>query len=304
MADDEIQVPPVRKCGTMAVYYRQLEDFPNFRRNVIDLEVGISSRMASPQALSAREAVIPVVVHVLYNKEEHNISEQQVQSQIRVLNEDYTATNADIKKTPAVWAGLAAAAGIRFELATTDPQGNASDGILRVKTQKSSFGDDDGMKSSAMGGSDAWPTEKYLNIWVCNLGNGLLGYAQFPGGPAETDGVVILNTAFGTEGIASAPFDKGRTTTHEVGHWLNLRHIWGDTQQCEGTDYVGDTPNQQSPNFGKPEFPHLSCSNGPNGDMFMNYMDYVDDDAMVMFTQGQVARMQATLDASRNSIGT
>jgi len=153
------------------------------------------------------------------------------------------------------------------------------------------------------GGADAWPTDKYLNLWVCDLGNGLLGYAQFPGGPADTDGVVILNSAFGTIGSAASPFDLGRTAVHEVGHWLNLNHIWGDTSDCTGTDHVPDTPGAQLPNYNKPVFPHVTCTNGPNGDMFMNYMDYVDDDSMVMFTTGQSARMQATLAGPRSSIG-
>jgi len=114
---------------------------------------------------------------------------------------------------------------------------------------------------------------------------------------------VILYTAFGTLGAVQSPFDLGRTATHEVGHWLNLIHIWGDRNDCGGTDYVTDTPNAQLPNYGKPKFPHISCTNGPNGDMFMDYMDYVDDAAMVMFTAGQVARMNATLAGPRKKIG-
>ncbi len=188
-------------------------------------------------------------------------------------------------------------------MATKDPQGKPTKGITRTQTTQASFADDDGVKSSASGGADGWPSDKYLNLWVCALGGGLLGYAQFPGGPPQTDGVVILYTAFGTTGTATAPFNLGRTATHEIGHWLNLHHIWGDTQHCEGTDFVNDTPNAQMPNFGKPKFPHVTCSNGPNGDMFMNYMDYVDDDTMVMFTSGQVARMNAALDGPRSAIG-
>jgi hypothetical protein len=113
---------------------------------------------------------------------------------------------------------------------------------------------------------------------------------------------VILNTAFGTRGTAAAPFNKGRTTTHEVGHFLNLRHIWGDRNDCTGNDFVADTPGAQQANTGKPAFPHITCNNGPNGDMFMNYMDYVDDEAMVMFTVGQVARMNATLAGPRKKL--
>jgi len=122
------------------------------------------------------------------------------------------------------------------------------------------------------------------------------------GGPELTDGVVILNTAFGTTGSAADPFNLGRTTTHEIGHFLNLRHIWGDLPNCNGDDLVDDTPGAEKPNFKKPTWPHVSCSNGPNGDMFMNYMDYVDDDSMFMFTPGQVARMQATLDGPRKGL--
>src|SRR5439155_1096778 len=182
---------------------------------------------------------------------------------------------------------------------------NPTNGITRTATARTSFSDDDGVKSAATGGAAAWPSDRYLNIWVCPLGGGLLGYAQFPGGPAATDGVVILHSAFGTSGTAAAPFNLGRSATHEVGHWLNLRHIWGDDGNgCNGSDFVDDTPNQAGPNYGTPVFPHVTCNNGPNGDAFMNYMDYVDDAAMFMFTAGQVARMQACLDGDRRSIGT
>jgi hypothetical protein len=114
--------------------------------------------------------------------------------------------------------------------------------------------------------------------------------------------VVILNTAFGTKGTAAAPFNKGRTATHEVGHYFNLRHIWGDTEDCSGGDFVADTPNAETANFGTPSFPHITCGNGPNGDMFVNYMDYVDDAAMFMFTPGQVSRMHATIEGPRQAL--
>jgi hypothetical protein len=205
----------------------------------------------------------------------------------------------DKVKTPVPSAGLVTDMEIQFALATRDPAGNVTDGVTFTQTELASFDTDDAVKSTATAGADPWPSDKYLNLWVCALGGGLLGYAQFPGGPAETDGVVILNATFGTTGIATAPFNMGRTATHEVGHWLNLHHIWGDTEDCTGTDFVADTPNAQHPNFGKPVFPHVSCNNGPNGDMFMNYMDYVDDDSMVMFTAAQVVRMQSTLEGPR-----
>lgn len=173
-----------------------------------------------------------------------------------------------------------------------------------VAVPHSAGDDDDSVKSSTTGGIDAWNPDKYANIWVCTLSGGLLGYAQFPGGPKKTDGVVILNSAFGTKGTATTLFDLGRTTVHDFGHYFNLRHIWGDTPDCSGGDFVPDTPNAGTANTGKPSFPSISCSNGPNGDMFMDYMDYTDDDSMCMFTPGQVARMHATLEGPRKSLVT
>jgi len=251
----------------------------------------------------AAPITIQVVVHVVYKTAAENISVAQIKSQIKVLNKDYRAKNADKSKVPPVWKGLVADVSILFALASKDPKGKPTTGITRTKTTRASFDTDDSVKSSATGGVNAWPANRYLNIWVCTLANGILGYAQFPGGPKKTDGVVILNTAFGTVGTAGAPFNRGRTTTHEVGHWLNLRHIWADTEDCSGTDFVADTPNAAGPNYGKPKFPHVTCNNGPNGDMFMNYMDYVDDDAMFMFTTQQVVRMQTAMSGPRKKLG-
>jgi len=295
--------PKRRMCGTMSVHHRLLEMDPAFRQRQMTLEHATMRRLATGVVARTGVTTIPTVVHVVYNSAAENISVAQIRSQISVLNRDYRATNPDKSKVPSVFGGLVADARVQFALATKDPKGKKTTGITRTKTTKTSFGDDDSVKAAATGGASAWPSSRYLNIWVCTLGGGLLGYAQFPGGPAKTDGVVILNTAFGNTGTATAPFDLGRSATHEVGHWLNLRHIWGDTEDCSGTDFVADTPNAAGPNFGKPKFPHVSCSNGPNGDMFMNYMDYVDDDSMFMFTTQQVVRMQAALDGARSSIG-
>ena len=197
---------------------------------------------------------------------------------------------------PNIWKGLVADVRVQFALATTDPTGKSTTGITRTKTTRTSFGTGDTVKSSASGGADPWPSDRYLNLWVCTLGGGLLGYAQFPGGPPATDGVVILNTAFGTRGSATAPFNLGRTATHEIGHWLNLRHIWGTLRTATAAilPLIRQTPRGQTM-VNRPS--HISCNNGPNGDMFMNYMDYVDDDSMLMFTPQQVARMHATLMA-------
>jgi Pregnancy-associated plasma protein-A len=298
-------VPKRRQCGTQQAHERLSEMYPAFRarQNRIEQEIRRSIQTGLALRVMQELITIPVVVHVVYRTDAENISDAQVKSQIDALNRDYRIRNTDRNKVPAAWKGLTTDPKIEFALATKDPAGKPTSGITRTKTTRDSFGTGDTVKSKASGGSPGWPSNKYLNLWVCTLGGGLLGYAQFPGGPARTDGVVILNTAFGTKGTATAPFNLGRTATHEVGHWLNLHHIWGDRNDCGGTDFVTDTPNAQLPNYGKPTFPHVSCNNGPNGDMFVNYMDYVDDAVMVMFTAGQVARMNATLAGPRKEIG-
>jgi Pregnancy-associated plasma protein-A len=297
--------PKRRQCGTMVLHEKLSERYPSYRQNQERIEQGIRRSILSGQAerLTRKLLTIPVVVHVVYKLPVENISDAQVKSQIAVLNKDFRASNPDKSKVPPVWKGLVADANLKFALAKKDPKGKATSGITRTKTARDSFGTGNDVKKKARGGADAWPTDRYLNIWVCNLAEQLLGYAQFPGGPAATDGVVILYSAFGTSGAAAAPFNLGRTATHEVGHWLNLRHIWGDRNDCGGTDHAADTPNQQLPNTGKPAFPHVTCNNGPNGDMFMNYMDYVDDAAMFMFTPAQVVRMNATLAGPRKKVG-
>jgi hypothetical protein len=287
----------------MQVHNRLVESNPGFRTALAALETATRARFALSLAEAApMQITLPVVVHVVFRTAAENISKAQIDSQIVTLNKDYAAKNPDKSKTPSVWSGLVANTRIQFKLATRDPNGKSTNGVTRMQTTMTAFTDDDSVKSAATGGANPWPRDKYLNLWVCTLANSLLGYAQFPGGPAPTDGVVILNSAFGTTGIAKAPFNLGRTATHEIGHWLNLRHIWGDTEDCSGSDLVDDTPNAQHPNFGKPTFPHISCRNGPSGDMFVNYMDYVDDAAMVMFSSGQVVRMHAAVNGPRRPL--
>jgi len=288
----------------MPVHYLMAETVSGYREQRLKVDEECLRLIGAGTAARAmnRQLTIKCVVHVVYCTDDENISDAQVKSQIKVLNQDFSASNPDRKNIPGVWQGLVADAKIAFELAKTDPSGKRTSGITRTKTAVKSFGVDDSVKSSKVGGVDPWTTTKYLNFWVCALGQGLLGYGQFPGGPAKTDGVVILNQAFGTTGTAAAPFDRGRTATHEIGHFLNLRHIWGDRNDCTGSDRVSDTPAAKEPNGGVPTFPHISCNNGPNGDMFMNYMDYVDDAAMFMFTPGQVERMNATLAGPRKGL--
>lgn len=291
--------------GTMAVHRKLMSTSEVYRKNRLEIEkfTQIDIKQQAISTLRKTITKIPTIVHVVYNTTEQNISDAQIQSQIDVLNRDFRKLNTDIDKIPEVFASRAADTCIEFQLATRDPDGNPTDGITRTETNETSFSHDDTVKSDMSGGKDPWPTDEYLNIWVCRLRQGLLGYAQFPGGPLETDGVVVNYLAFGTIGTITNPFNKGRTSTHEVGHWLNLLHIWGDDDGgCEGSDNVADTPNQASSSYGCPDFPHTSCDNGPDGDMFMNYMDYVDDGCMHMFTKGQVARIHATLHGPRSNI--
>ncbi|MBD2900358.1 zinc metalloprotease [Spirillospora sp. NPDC000708] len=292
-------------CGAMHVHRRLLNESMTYRAQRARIE-NRALQYETGRRASVRSGVvaIPVVVHVVHNPSTpaQNIGEAQIRSQIDVLNRDFRAANPDVSRVPDVWKPLVADIEVEFALATVDPHGAPTDGIVRVETDRAGFDSHDAVKAASSGGADPWPSDQYLNLWVCQLGDGLLGYAQFPGGPPQTDGVVILHSAFGTTGTAAAPYNGGRTATHEIGHWLDLFHIWGDDDgACSNGDRVADTPNQADSNTGKPAFPHVTCNNGPNGDMFMNYMDYVDDDCMFMFTNGQRARVDACLEGTRAS---
>lgn len=232
---------------------------------------------------------IPVVVHVLYNSSSQNIPDSQVQSQIQALNRDFRRTNPDSVNTPERFRSLASDVKIEFVLATADPMGRPTTGILRKYTAVTYWQMDDRIKFSAQGGDNAWDSRYYLNIWVGNM-KSLLGYSSIPGGPAEKDGLVINVSAFGTNNV-SAPFEMGRTAVHEAGHWMGLKHIWGDTY-C-GDDLVDDTPPQGNFTSGCPTTFRSSCNNGTTGDMYMNYMDFTFDACMNLFTNGQAQRMLA-----------
>ncbi|MCA0238067.1 MAG: T9SS type A sorting domain-containing protein [Bacteroidetes bacterium] len=281
-----------RVCASHDVLEEQLMNNPILREKMEEIERHTEDFINTPPGVRERvQVTIPVVVNVVWNTASENISDAQIQSQIDVLNQDFRATNADRTNTPAIFSSLIADFEINFCLATQDPSGNATTGIRRQQTSTTAFSSNDAVKFTAQGGLDAWDRNKYLNLWVCDLSGGLLGYAQFPGGAAATDGVVCDYLYFGTVGVATAPFNKGRTATHEIGHWLNLRHIWGDAN-C-GSDLVSDTPTHNTSNAGCPTYPHLSTCSGTPVEMTMNYMDYTDDACMYMFTAGQKARAQA-----------
>jgi hypothetical protein len=283
----------VRMCGAMPADIREQELDNRVRVARIALESATRQRRTTNVIAHRGLLRIPLVVHVVYSNDEQNISDGQIESQVAVLNQDFRSINPVIDKVPDVWRQLATDCQVEFQIAD----------VKRKSTKTKEFSDNDDVKFSSRGGSTTVDPEEHLNIWVCNL-TSWLGYAYLPGIRKDIDGVVVRNTAFGTEGIVQAPFDLGRTTTHEIGHYLNLHHIWGgNSQMCGDSDYVDDTPNQLAPNYKKPKFPSISCNNGPHGDMFMNFMDYVDDEAMFMFTAQQVVRMRTALSQSRPKLG-
>jgi hypothetical protein len=220
---------------------------------------------------------IPVVVNII-EQFSGQVTQAQINSQIRILNEDFQNNNSNTSNIPAEFAADVANLNISFVL------GN----INRKVDTRSSWGTNDAMKIPTQGGIAPTDPANNLNIWVCEIGGGILGYAQFPGGSSATDGVVIGTNFFG-ETAAGGIYGKGRTGTHEVGHWLNLRHIWGDGR-CNRDDFVADTPTSDRANYNCPTYPTVHCR---SADMTMNYMDYVQDDCMYMFTNGQSDRMRA-----------
>jgi len=286
----------IKTCHSMAVLNKQLDANPGLYQKMYDIEYHTRKFAlkpgngngggngggnngggdgGDPQPDNLGVINIPVYIHVVYSNSNQNISDAQINSQITVLNDDFRKTNSDVSNAPGEFAPVAADSEITFSLA----------GVFRHANSTSSWGTNDSVKST-------YPPitpETHLNIWVCNIGGGILGYAQFPGGSPATDGVVVGPQFFGTTGYLSAPFDKGRTLTHEVGHYLNLRHIWGDGR-CNRDDFVADTPTSDRPNYGCPTYPTTHCR---STDMTMNYMDYVDDACMYMFTEGQKTRMRS-----------
>ncbi|AUP78628.1 M43 family zinc metalloprotease [Flavivirga eckloniae] len=248
---------------------------------------------------------IPIVVHVVnYKPDPFTISDEKIKSQIYVLNQDFRKKNPDHLKTPDEFSHLVADVGIEFKLADTDPNGNATTGIIRTESDviasdgHSIEGDTPitelRLYFTDKGGQDAWPNDKYLNIWIADYStsNGRLtlpGYANPPGSDPRIDGVVMDPRVFGMLPPLHPAHKFGRTATHEIGHWLNLLHIYAGQRKCDSSDLVDDTPTQYESYSGNPTHPRKSCG---SNDMFMNFMDYVNDESMYMFTIGQKKRMR------------
>jgi hypothetical protein len=278
----EAAVAKERRCAANDVLQQQLQADPALAGRMAKIEQLATEVQKNPsqyRLMPDGSILIPVVVNVLYRTAAENVSQAQIQSQIDALNADYNTLYA----VPSIFESLRGSTGIHFLLKS----------VVRKSTTKTSWSTNDAMKKSAQGGINPATPDSVLNMWVVGaMTGGVIGYAQFPGGALATDGVVIANDCFGTIGTASSPFNLGRTATHEVGHWLNLRHIWGDAT-C-GNDQVGDTPLHNAANFGCPSYPHRSTCTGTPVEMTMNYMDYTDDGCMAMFTKGQKTRMLAT----------
>lgn len=284
----------------------KLEDEKTFEKWLKDKS---TLRTQGTQRTQAAPYKIPVVVHVIHNGEPigtgTNISDAQILSQITVLNEDFKRLNADASQTPNEFLGVAGSIDIEFVMAKQDPFASGTNGIVRVNGNRASWTYNDNVQFKSL---SYWPAENYLNIWVLNLTD-FLGYAQFPESSilqgldppfdSSTDGVAISYKSFGSGAFNLDPqYNKGRTTTHEIGHFLGLKHIWGDQSSCSDsnfTDYVQDTPPQNSSTTNCPSHPQTPCTVKK---MFQNYMDYTNDVCMNIFTLGQISRMTTVLNNS------
>jgi len=294
---NNVKLVETEKCGTDILHQQKLANDPSYANRLAEIEAHTQQVIQAAQnnkTANLEVITIPVVFHVLYNNSAENVGEEQLLSQLQVLNEDFRLQNSNINTLPSYFEGLEADVEIEFCLAQSTPEGLPFDGITRTQTNLGTFayGDTQPAKFTALGGKDAWPRDQYLNFWVCDLSAGLLGYAQFPGEAADTDGIVVDYRYTGRIGNIATGV-QGRTATHEIGHWLNLRHIWGDGD-CSADDFVSDTPTADGSNYGC-LVGSDSCNDGVNDlpDMVQNYMDYSDDSCMALFTLGQKERMRA-----------
>jgi hypothetical protein len=269
---------------------------------------GIAEILANQQGTQEGTNItytIPVVVHILYNDTAENVSDAVVQSAIDVLNEDYNRLNADAVQTPIAFRPYAANCEINFCLAKRTPDNQPTNGIERKYTTVTQWNGFSAIKYNQNGGANGWDPSKYLNIWVGNMADNLLGASSLPGGPLQEDGVVVHYRAFGRVGnILLQKYSRSRTLTHEAGHWLGLQHVWADDNKtCSGSDSIADTPNQSGEIYGCPSYPFVDgCTTSGSGVMFMNFLQYTDDGCMNLFTTGQKNRMNATINAVRLSV--
>ncbi len=299
------QLAAQRACSTAVYQQKEMAGDPSLTDQVNRIEAFIQqqkiNRGTTATGARLQQVIIriPVVVHILYHQSGENISDQVVSSQIDMLNKSFRKKNADTAAIPSAFKSLAADCEIEFQLAISDPRRRSTSGIIRKYTPVAEWQAEDQMKFSEQTGDDAWDPQSYLNIWVCNMKR-IAGYASLPGGIAIKDGVVIDYTVFGTNN--SSGYEMGKTAVHEVGHWLGLKHIWGDAY-C-GDDLVDDTPKQGNYTTGCPSGVRTSCGNTSTGDMYTNYMDYTNDACVNLFTEGQKTRMRTLFAAggSRNSI--
>ncbi len=294
------------KCGTMPLLEAAFKKDPllkaRFEKQELELQQLIAERNNNPALRPEASLTVPVVFHIVLPNPSV-VTDAQVQAQLDTLNKDYAGLNGDSVKIPSYFKSLFGHAGIQFCLARRTPDNKPTTGIVRYTTTQSSFSTNDGVKHASTGGADAWNTSNYLNVWLCPLSGGLLGYSTFPNsGSASLQGVVIEYRSL--PGGAYTTYNQGKTMTHEIGHYFNLYHVWGDDNgACTGTDYVGDTPNQADATYGA----HTgvltdACSTTSPGIMYQNYMDYSDDGSMEMFTLQQVTRMLAAASAYRSSL--
>jgi hypothetical protein len=302
-----------RKCGTETAVLQKIQENPSLQALRDRDESRIQSKTRAIRQLNGAaktagytSVTIPVVVHIVM-QDPTLVTDAQVQSQIDVLNQDYAALNPDVNILPSVWRSLVGDAQLQFCLAQQDPEGALTNGIHRVRTNTRSFSIDNAAKAvkfSSSGGTNQWDNNRYLNIWVTVLSGGYLGVATFPNLYNDNEqGVVIDYRGFGTTGSAAAPYDLGRTGTHEVGHYFNLRHIWGDEDLCAADDGVDDTPKQAEATYGTASWPKTDiCTGTSPGIMFYNYMDYTDDEQLVLFTTQQVDRIRTTLSDDRYAL--
>ncbi|MCW3118700.1 MAG: Pregnancy-associated plasma protein-A [Chitinophagaceae bacterium] len=301
------QLVAQRRCASLQYAQQAIRVDPSLQTRQQNMEKFIQSRLKNPpyNTSNSRPALstirIPVIVHIVYHQQEENISDEAVANQLAALNRDYQRKNADSSHTPDVFKAVAGDCKIEFELAKVDPQGRVTNGIERIYSPITKWViDGDKVKFKVEYGADSWDARFYMNIWVCNLDD-LLGYSSVPGEDEKKDGIVINYTVF-NDLNDGAPFNSGRTAVHETGHWLSLKHLWGDAD-C-GSDEVTDTPPQAGFTSGCPGGLRISCGNSPNGDMYMNFMDYTNDPCMNLFTNGQRDRMRTLFEPGglRNSL--